>query len=652
MAILAVVFLRPALFASAFALGTRPAPSFDAPYVPDEVLVKFSARASAKAIQQSLAAVGAQTVSAPALAPLGVSLLKVPSGKVRDVVIRLNQTPAVEFAEPNYRVTVLDTIPNDPGWSAQYGPARIQAPQAWDVITGTSAVTIAVIDTGVDLAHPDLASKIWTNPGETGGGKETNGVDDDGDGYVDDWRGWDFVNADNLPQDDNSHGSHVAGIAAAATNNSAGIAGMAWGARVMALKVLDAAGNGTTASVGAAITWAANHGAKVINLSLGTSAPALVMEDAVNYAYASGVVVAAAAGNNGPTVFFPGAYEHALAVAATDENDNHASYSNVGPEVDLAAPGSSIYSTVPGGYGYKSGTSMATPHVAGVAALLAGLPQFNTVDKIIATLELTALDFGDPGPDSYYGYGLVQAYDAVIFDPSTITPTPTPPPPPPYTLGTSKTCPAEVLFNWVDATGGTNPLFSDDSSISVPLPFPFIFGGQAKTAVIISANGYLTFGNNGSAYENAAIPSATSPNDFIAPFWDDLNPGAGGGIYYQTVGAAPSRRFVVEWRRVPRFTLSPPGGEGELTFEAILFEGAHDIVFQYQALNGPQADGGSATVGIEFGSGVGGVQYAHNTPGVLWNGLALKFSPASDGTPTPTPAPTCGWAYLLPWVGK
>jgi thermitase len=624
----------------------RRAPSFDVPYVNDEVVVKFVARASAKTIQQSLAAASAQTLDAAALARLGVKILKVPAGKVREVVTQLNQSPAVEYAEPNYLVHMADTLPNDPGWNSQYGPINIQAPQAWDITTGSSSVVIAVIDSGVDLGHPDLASKIWTNPGETGGGKQTNGLDDDGDGYVDDWRGWDFVNGDNRPQDDNGHGTHVAGIAAAASNNGVGIAGIAWGARIMPLKVLDSNGSGSESNVAAAMTWAADHGAKVINLSLG-GGPSSVMEDAVNYAYSSGVTVVAAAGNDGALgggVLYPAAYDHAIAVASTDASNNRSSFSSYGPEVDLAAPGSGIYSTVPtgscefcnpSGYNTLSGTSMATPHVAGVAALLASLPQFDSPDKIRNGMEATALDLGDPGWDQFYGFGLVQARNALLF---------TPPPPIQYAVATSLTCPSSVQFNWLDATGGTDAkITQDDGSVPVPLPFNFIFNGQSKSSVLISANGYLTFGNVGYAYSNTSIPSSASPNDFIAPFWDDLNPGAGGNIDYATFGSAPDRVFVVEWSGVPRYP-----AEGTLTFEAALFEGSNNILLQYQTLTGPNASGGSATVGIEYATGTSGVQYEYNTPGSLQEGLAVRFSPITSGL-----ALACApWIYYFPIVGK
>jgi subtilisin family serine protease len=376
----------------------------------------------------------AVTQPSPELAKIGAQLLKVPRGKVLDTVASLRQGSLVEFAEPNYLVEASDAItpttPNDPFWSAQWGPPDIQAPLAWSVTTGTASVVIAVIDTGIDLTHPDLAPNIWTNPGETGldaigNDKRINGIDDDADGYVDDWQGWNFVAGSNNPQDDYGHGTHVSGIAAAVGNNSLGIAGMAWGVRIMALKILDSSGSGSDSDLATAMIYATDHGARVINLSLGDTIPDPVMEDAVNYAYAHGVTVVAAAGNDYQLgVRYPAAYPNAIAVASVDSNNNHSSFSNWGPQIDIAAPGSNIYSTCwGGGYCYKTGTSMATPHVAGTAALLASLPQFNTPDQIRAALQDTALDLGTPGWDDHYGYGLVEAYYALRYYYAEINPT-------------------------------------------------------------------------------------------------------------------------------------------------------------------------------------------------------------------------------------
>ncbi|GIW08639.1 MAG: hypothetical protein KatS3mg060_3444 [Dehalococcoidia bacterium] len=301
--------------------------------------------------------------------------------------------------------------PNDPAFVQQYGLQRIRGPQGWALSTGREDVIIAVVDTGVDLSHPDLAGKIVG--------------------------GWDFVNDDPIAQDDQGHGTHVAGIAAGIANNALGIAGVAWGARVMPIKVLDAGGSGYTSDVAAGIIWAADHGAKVINLSLGGAGRSVTLETAVNYAVAKGALVVAAAGNGGNSVpNYPGAYPAAIAVAATDSSNARASFSTYGSFVDIAAPGVSIYATVPtgscdlchgSGYAALSGTSMATPHVAGVAAVLAGLPEYSTPAHIRSAIEGAALDLGAPGRDDFYGFGLVQLDAAIRFlAPGSTTPTPPP----------------------------------------------------------------------------------------------------------------------------------------------------------------------------------------------------------------------------------
>jgi subtilisin family serine protease len=301
----------------------------------------------------------------------------------RDANLEVVQTPRV--------VSVQDSVPNDPYWPQQYGPGRIQLPSAWNVTTGASHIIIAVIDTGIDLDHPDLQGKLV--PG----------------------RNW--IDELQPPDDDHGHGTHVAGIAAASTHNGVGVAGASWGALLMPLKVLDATGNGDDADVAAAIVWAADHGADVINLSLGGPCPSPVMEFAATYAYTMGVTVVAATGNQNGSVLCPAAASTVIAVAATDSSNVRAGFSNIGPEVDVAAPGVGVYSTGRGGgYEYRSGTSMATPFVAGVAALLACQPQFTTPAQIRAALENTTLDLGQPGPDVEYGAGLIQADAALRYN--------------------------------------------------------------------------------------------------------------------------------------------------------------------------------------------------------------------------------------------
>jgi subtilisin family serine protease len=257
-------------------------------------------------------------------------------------------------------------------WALQ-GDAPMGIDTAWRQTTGAD-VTVAIIDSGVDLGHPDLAPNLWTNPGELSG----NGVDDDGNGYVDDVHGYDFVENDGTPQDANGHGTHVAGILGARGGNGIGGAGVAWQARLMALRVLDGQARGTTAAVAAGIRYAVDNGARIVNLSLAgpTSTPDL--QEAVRYARARGVLIVVAVGNDGidltnsPT--YPAAYgeDNVLGIAATTRDGDLSSVSDYGPGADVAAPGEQILSTaLGGGYEWRTGTSMAAPEVAGALVLLA-----------------------------------------------------------------------------------------------------------------------------------------------------------------------------------------------------------------------------------------------------------------------------------------
>ncbi|MDX6702268.1 MAG: hypothetical protein QOF26_2494 [Baekduia sp.] len=257
-------------------------------------------------------------------------------------------------------------------WALQ-GDAPMGTETAWRQTTGAD-VTVAVIDSGVDLGHPDLAPNLWTNPGEVPG----NGIDDDGNGYVDDVHGYDFVGGDGDPQDENGHGTHVAGIIGARGGNGIGGAGVAWRVKLMAVRVLDADARGTTTSVAEGIRYAVANGARVVNLSLAGPSPTPELEDAVRFAQDHGVLVVVAAGNEGtdlataPT--YPAAYGEAnvLGVAATAQDGGLSSVSDYGPGADLAAPGEQILSTaIGGGYEWRTGTSMAAPAVTGALVLLA-----------------------------------------------------------------------------------------------------------------------------------------------------------------------------------------------------------------------------------------------------------------------------------------
>ena len=244
---------------------------------------------------------------------------------------------------------------------------------AWRQTTGAD-VTVAIVDSGVDLGHPDLAPNLWTNPGEIPG----NGVDDDGNGYVDDVHGYDFVDGDADPQDENGHGTHVAGIVGARGGNGIGGSGVAWRARLMAVRVLDDQARGSTAAVAQGIHYAVDNGARIVNLSLAGPTATADLEEAVRYAQDHGVLIVAAAGNAGAdlasTPTYPAALpeDNVLGVAATAQGGVLSSVSDYGPGADVAAPGEQILSTaLGGGYEWRTGTSMAAPHVTGALVLLA-----------------------------------------------------------------------------------------------------------------------------------------------------------------------------------------------------------------------------------------------------------------------------------------
>jgi subtilisin family serine protease len=354
----------------------------------DELIVRFETGTSAVDRSEARSEAG---VSFERPLPLrGMQLVAVePGHSPRQAEARLDGDPSVRYAEPNLTRTAA-VAPNDTYFPQEWGlnntgqaifgvsgtpDADIDAPEAWDITTGSPAVTVAVIDSGVDMTHPDLAPNIWSNPGESGGGKETNGVDDDLDGLVDDAHGWDWVSNDSDPSDENGHGTHVAGTIGARGNDGTGVAGVSWNTSLMPLRVLDSSGSGSIADVVAADSYAGAHGAAVVNESFGGSGFSQAEYDAIRSAPGTLFVVAAgnAGANDDTTPTYPCSYDlpNLICVAATDQHDALAGFSNYGATtVDLGAPGYRIESDRPGSsYAYMSGTSMATPHVSGVAAL-------------------------------------------------------------------------------------------------------------------------------------------------------------------------------------------------------------------------------------------------------------------------------------------
>ncbi len=355
-------------------------------YSSSRILVRFregntnAGGASASAVASALASVSGvvtRTYRVP-----GLKLVELSGNvSVNDAINTLSANSSVLYASPDYRVTT-QAIPSDPSFGLLWGmnntgqtggtpDADIDAPEAWDLSTGSSSIVVGVIDTGVDYTHPDLAANMWTNPGEVPG----DGIDNDGNGYIDDVHGINAITGTGDPMDDHYHGTHCAGTIGGVGDNAIGVAGVNWNVSIMALKFLDASGSGWTADAITCVDYAAAMGANLTSNSWGGGGFSQALKDSIE---AANMLFVAAAGNSGVdtdlTPHYPSSYTspQVLSVAATDHNDALAWFSNWGAtSVDVAAPGVDIYSCQPGGsYQYLSGTSMAAPHVAGLAALL------------------------------------------------------------------------------------------------------------------------------------------------------------------------------------------------------------------------------------------------------------------------------------------
>jgi len=367
---------------SAGIIGGTPAPVEPA-YVPGEVLIRFNPDAIGSDITAIRSALGAEELNRFLSGGLHWKLTT--NLTAEQVIERFGDHPAIRHIEPNYILTA-NVVPNDPRLDELYGmintgqtggtdDADIDADDAWNISTGSSDILVGIIDTGIDYNHPDLAANIWTNPGEIPG----NSIDDDGNGYVDDVHGYDFYNSDGDPFDDNSHGTHCAGTIGAIGDNAIGVAGVNWNVKMMAIKFLSSAGSGSTAHAVLSVDYATMMGVRLTSNSWGGGGYSQELYDAIARANAADIAFVAASGNGygtntDVTPHYPSSYDlpNLISVAATDHNDDLADFSNYGPiSVDLGAPGEDILSTTPANsYGLKSGTSMATPHVAGVCALI------------------------------------------------------------------------------------------------------------------------------------------------------------------------------------------------------------------------------------------------------------------------------------------
>jgi subtilisin family serine protease len=379
--------------------------------VPGEVVVKWrdAAHGPQAAATHGLAVVA--ELGAP-----GKGLPEVVSTEGRsvdEVLAELRADPAVEYAEPNYRfglavdgATSAVSV-NDPKSGPQYSLDRMRVRDAWSMTTGGSRV-VAVLDTGVEFSHPDLAGRVLS--------------------------GYDFVNNDLWAGDDNGHGTWVSGIIAANTNDGIGIAGISWSDKILPVKIMSAAGTGDTSDLTAGIIWAADHGAHIINMSVGGFPYSTYVHDAIRYAWNRGIVLVGAAGNRArEEVFFPASYPEVVSVSATQVDDEFSNWSNYHADVDVSAPGASVLTTncaackpveqdLSGDhrYTYISGTSFAAPNVAGVVSLIwaryPGMTNAQVVDRLKSTVD----DLGYAGRDARYGHGRVNAFRAVGGSPPAI----------------------------------------------------------------------------------------------------------------------------------------------------------------------------------------------------------------------------------------
>lgn len=384
---LALVLVLSLAFGSVSAVGATSDSADAVPRSAGRFLVKFTPGTSAT----SMAALNARhgVWQLDHIRGIDVRVMTAPAGaSVAALARAYSRNPNVEFAEPDYRVRATLT-PNDPYYLLQWAPPKVSAPAAWDTTTGSSSATVAILDTGVDSTHPDLAGRVVA--------------------------GYDYVNHDADPTDDHGHGTMCAGVIGANGNNGLGVAGMDWAARLMAIKVLDSTGYGYESDIASAVIYAADRGARVISMSLGGRLPDETLRLAVEYAYARGCILVASSGNDGTSsVSYPAAFDHVIAVGATDSADVLASFSNYGAAQDVVAPGVSIVTTSRGGgYAYFSGTSAAAPFVSGLTGLLLAKDAGLTNTEAETAIRAGAVDLGDAGWDARYGYGRIDAAAAL-----------------------------------------------------------------------------------------------------------------------------------------------------------------------------------------------------------------------------------------------
>jgi serine protease len=507
--ILLVALCSLAFAAEDFHVGKSCVSSSTDTYAPGEIIVKFKDGVSKQQATTALADLGTSLISTNA--QIGIQQLRISADKtVEEMVAAFSSRPDVEYAEPNYIAHAFMT-PNDPYYSYQWHMPLINMPAAWDQSTGIPGVVVAVIDCGV-------AYETY--------GVYTQAPDLAGTHFV---AGYDYVNNDSHPNDDCAHGTHVTGTIAQTTNNSLGVAGVAFNCSIMPIKVLDASGNGTYTAIVNGITFAADHGAEVINMSLGGASGSTALQNAVIYAYNLGVTIVCAAGNAGTSApQYPAAYTQCISVSAVRYNSTYPSYSSYGSTIDICAPGGDVtvdqngdgypdgvlqqthdgvnYGTF--GYYFYDGTSMASPHVAGVAALLISKAGGSmTPTAVRAALQNTATDLGPAGWDQHYGYGLVNANAALLTignNPPVAAFSGTP---------TSGTYPLTVTFTDASTNSPTSWAwtFGDGGTSTVKNPSHTYTAAGTYTVVLTATNAYGSDSETKTGYITVTAPPTNPP---------------------------------------------------------------------------------------------------------------------------------------------
>jgi thermitase len=354
-------------------------------YVEREVVVRFSPRPNQAVIDAMLKKADARIKRDYGHA----MIIKSKSLSTRQLMQLFAEHPDSIYAEPNY-LLLPNRKPNDILYQRyQWNLPLINMESSWNITRGSSKVIVAVVDTGIDLDHPEFQGKLT--------------------------EGYNVIEDNNHPLDDNGHGTHVAGVIAARTNNNDGIAGMSWNSKLMPVKAIGADGSGTAFDIAQGIRWATDHGADVINLSVGNYTSSAALREACRYAYEKNVVLVAATGNDGTDQpGYPAAYNEVFGVSAVDHNRNRADFSNYGDYVDVVAPGVDIPSTyIYSDYAALSGTSMACPHAAALASLIRSVNPRLSNEQVMKVMRATAIDLGKPGKDKLYGHGMINVHAAL-----------------------------------------------------------------------------------------------------------------------------------------------------------------------------------------------------------------------------------------------